>query len=657
MTRAATASTGKDGASPTGAGSDQRSMAGYRADIDGLRALAVLPIVAFHLKYSWIGGGYVGVDIFFVISGYLIGGGILRQIREGRYSIADFYFRRFRRIAPALVVTLIGTTVAAWFLLLPNAFKDYAKSLVATSLFGSNIWFWHTIDYFNADAETHPLLHTWSLAVEEQFYILFPLLMLFLRRSAMRTVHGVIIVLTLASLAASILLLKSQPAATFYLLHTRVWELLLGVIAVEIHSTLLGRSRVLQELLAWVGLALLGGSLFLLTPQTPFPGLAALPACLGTAMLLVAGAHGKPIPSRLLALQPLTFFGLISYSLYLWHWPVIVLMLQGLPLAELDQGEKLGAFALSVALAWGQWRFIERRWRAPSIPPRTIFLASGASAVLLCAVGGAIYLSRGVPSRFDPSVVKVAALLREGKSNDFRSGQCMVGPGYVFAQFDQRVCLRQDPARPNMLLLGDSHGAHLWSGLADRQPRLNVLQATVSSCKPMVRRDPAEAPVCADLMRFMFDRYLPGRPVPWVLLAGNWNAGDAAQVGETIDWLRARGFKVVLAGPVVRYRMDLPLLVAKGMVAGDPALAARFRRPDSGALDARYARLAARHGALYFSPYQALCGQGGDCRTLDDKGLPVQFDYGHLTRSGSGLVADSFPVAALLASGQTENRR
>jgi len=638
-------------AGTAGGGADQRSMAGYRADIDGLRALAVLPIVAFHLQYRWIGGGYVGVDIFFVISGYLIGGGILRQIREGRYSIADFYYRRFRRIAPALVVTLIGTTVAAWLLLLPNAFATYAKSLIATSLFGSNIWFWSTTDYFNAAAETHPLLHTWSLAVEEQFYILFPLLMLFLRRSAMRTVHGVIVAIALLSFALSVALLKSQPAATFYLLHTRVWELLLGVIAVEIHSALLGRSRLLQELLAWVGLALLGGSLFLLTPQTPFPGLAALPACLGTAMLLVAGAHGKPIPSRLLALQPLTFFGLISYSLYLWHWPVIVLMLQGVPLEGMTRWAKIGAFVLSVALAWGQWRFIERRWRAPSITPRTIFLASGLSAVLLCAVGGAILLDKGVPGRFKPETVRIAALLDDYKSNDFRMSRCFLKSGDSYAQFDHATCLRVDPKRVNMLLLGDSHGAHLWTGLVDRQPGLNILQATASGCKTLVDRLPGEEPRCALLMRDMFERYLPGNPVPWVLLAGNWNAGDEPRVARTLDWLRARGFKVVLAGPIVRYRLSMPLLAAIAMERGNPGFVDRFREEGVAALDARYARLAARHGALYFSQYQALCGQDGQCRTLDDTGLPVQFDYGHVTRAGSGILADAFPIRAVL-SGQ-----
>jgi peptidoglycan/LPS O-acetylase OafA/YrhL len=627
-------------------GTDQRASKNYRADIDGLRALAVLPIVAFHLRYHWMGGGYVGVDIFFVISGYLIGGSILQQIRAGRYSVSDFYFRRFRRIAPALVATLAAVTIAAWFILLPKAFVAYGKSLIATALFASNFWFWGTSDYFASKAETLPLLHTWSLAVEEQFYILFPLLMLGMRQMPARAVLGVIVLISLASLVASALLLHPDPTGTFYLLPTRIWELLLGVIAAGVQWQGLRAARWGQEIFSVIGVALIAGALFLYRPETPFPGLAAIPPCLGTAMLLVVGAHGRPIVSRLLSLQPLTFFGLISYSLYLWHWPVIVLMGEGLPMPWLTRWYRIGAFLLSVALAWLQWRLIERPWRSPSIRPRTIFTASAVSFALLCVVGGMVVASQGVTSRFKPEATRMAAVLDDHGTNDLREGRCFISSAYDFTDFNMAVCLRHDPAHTNVLLLGDSHAAHLWSGLTDRYPRLNVMQATASGCKALTDRGVDALPRCERLMRYIFDAYLPRHPGEWVILAGNWYAADEWKVGATLDWLRVHGFKVVLAGPIVRYQVSLPFVAALAEQRDDPKLLADFREGGQARLDADYARLAASHGALYFSPYGALCGTG-TCRIVDDQGVPVQFDYGHLTRQGSRIVAGLFPIAAV----------
>jgi len=612
-----------------------------------MRALAVLPIVAFHLGFYRLSGGYVGVDIFFVISGYLIGGIVLNQIHRKSWSVVDFYVRRFRRIVPALAFALFATTAVAWFVLLPNAFADYGKSLVATTLFSSNFYFWQTSSYFASASDAKPLLHTWSLAVEEQYYIVFPLLMLAIRRFGRSAMHLTIATVALASLIASAVLIRSDPTATFYLLPTRVWELLLGVLAVETHLRALDKRRT-REWVASAGLLLIAVPILLYKPDTPFPGLAAIPPCLGAAILLVAGAHGTSFVSRLLGLRPIVFFGLISYSLYLWHWPVIVLLKQGLPVTFLRLPLKIGAFVASTAVAWISWRLIERPWRNPSVRPRAILIGTFASGIVLCAVGGAIMIGQGVPARFATSTVRLASIQDDDSTNDFRTGTCFISSAYTFDDFEPSRCLRRDTGRINVALIGDSHAAHLWQGLSQRYPMLNVLQATASGCKPVIERDADAEPRCDSMMRFVFDRYLPQHPVGWVIIAGNWSANDASKVAATLEWLRAHKFRVVLAGPIVRYAAPLPQLLAIAEQRGDQELVARNREQHGLKLDAIFREIAAQHGADYFSLYGALCGSA-DCRVTDAQGLPIQFDYGHLTGRGSYIVAESFPISRMIS--------
>lgn len=628
-------------------GSDQRELRNYRPDIDGLRALAVLPIVAFHLGLQRFDGGYVGVDIFFVISGYLVGGPLLTQVGTRRYLVADFYFRRFRRIVPALAVCLIGTTLAVTLISLPAATADYGRSLVSTVLFASNFYFWSTDGYFTASSDAKPLLHTWSLAVEEQFYVLFPLVVLGLRRLGKAALPTGIAVLAAVSLAASVVLLPSSPSATFYLLPTRLWELLLGALVFACPPGLF-EDRRRREGACWFGLALILGTILLYRPETPFPGLAAIPPCLGTALLLAAGASRPSHVGKLLSLPPAVWFGLISYSLYLWHWPVIVLMKQALPAASLTLPMKVVASALSIGLAWLSWRFVERPWRNPAVRMKAVMGATLASGALIATLGVALMASGGFPQRYAGEVVRLAAIEDDPGTNDFfRGGTCFISSADRFEDFDPGVCLSEGSGRPNVLLMGDSHAAHLWSGLQRRFPDVNFHQATSSGCMPFVDRPSWAAPRCESMMQFLFDSHLPTRAGGWVILAGRWREHDAADVGKTIGWLRRHGLKVILVGPTVTYDLPLPRLVALAVHRGDPGLVDRFRDKDVARLDRAFGRVAALHGALYMSPYRALCRQGR-CRTQDDGGQPLQFDYGHLTAAGSLVVAGEFPRDAVL---------
>ena len=296
----------------------------YRPDIDGLRAIAVLAVLLYHVGGFGLTGGFGGVDVFFVISGYLITTIIQREIESGTFSLLNFYERRIRRIFPALVAVTVVATLVSAMLLLPEDFKEYGKSLLNLMAISSNYYFMRKTGYFDAAASEKPLLHTWSLAVEEQFYIVFPLLLLVLSRFGRRAVIAGLTALAFASFLASAATLENAPARAFFATPGRVWELLIGVLTAVMGPALI-TSRLHREALAALGLALIGYGYFFYTDATPFPGPAALAFCLGAAFIIYAGTSGgETLTARMLSSPLVASIGLISYSVYLWHWPLIV---------------------------------------------------------------------------------------------------------------------------------------------------------------------------------------------------------------------------------------------------------------------------------------------------------------------------------------------
>lgn len=330
----------------------------YRADIDGLRAVSVILVVLFHTN-GLVTGGYVGVDVFFVISGFLITSLVQQEILSGKFSLNNFWVRRIRRILPASVACILGTLCLCSFVMLPEDLVDAGNSAMASSVAMANVFFWRDGGYFAGPSDEKPFLHFWSLAVEEQFYLLYPMLLLGISKVKRLSVFHCLVFLCLISFALSVWGAFHRPSATFYLLPTRAWELLIGGVLATGRVIKIGRCA--QELTAAIGLLLILSSAILFTPQTPFPGATALLPCLGAICLIYASSDSQTVVGRVLSSKPFVFVGLISYSLYLWHWPVLALLRYCL----VDLNFLNGAIAtvVSVSLAILSWRFIEQPFR------------------------------------------------------------------------------------------------------------------------------------------------------------------------------------------------------------------------------------------------------------------------------------------------------
>jgi peptidoglycan/LPS O-acetylase OafA/YrhL len=457
----------------------------YRADIDGLRAVAVLPVVMFHAGIPPFSGGYVGVDIFFVISGFLITTIIADEISSDRFSVARFYERRIRRILPAFAVMVISTTLIATWLMLPKDLEMFGRSVWSSALFSSNISFWvESSDYFGVSSDLKPLLHTWSLSVEEQFYILFPLTLIAVHRfGAWRYASAICAAGFAVSLILSIYGVRYASMASYYLLPARAWELLMGsLLAFRVLPA--PRHRLQAEIEALAGLALIFISVFTYRPDTSFPGLMAIPPVLGAALIIHAGMAGSPSSAlRLLGVAPVRFVGVISYSLYLWHWPIIVFATYYY--IELTGGLKLSILCLSIVAATLSWRFVEQPFRKAGgvLPRRALFNASACALAALVAGGSYLALSAGLPSRVPPEIQIMAE-----KRTYFGPGrEC--GGAYAKRRTAESLCtLGSAGIAPDFLLIGDSHADALAASVfeAASAVRRSGYQLTDTGYRPLI---------------------------------------------------------------------------------------------------------------------------------------------------------------------------
>jgi peptidoglycan/LPS O-acetylase OafA/YrhL len=634
--------------------SNRHSGIKYRPDIDGLRAVAILSVLAFHLSPSGVSGGFVGVDVFFVISGYLISAIVFSEIASGRFSVVGFYERRVRRIFPALFAMLIVVTAVISLFLLPTELTDYARSVIAATTSSSNFYFWQHSGYFDSPT-SNPLLHTWSLAVEEQFYISFPIFLVVTRRFFSQWLKHAVVIFLFVSFAASVITLHYDATSAFYLPYSRAWELLIGtVISLGFFPKL--RSAASRNATTVLGIALIGYSVMRFTSQTPFPGVAAAIPCLGSALIIGAGESGSTLVGKILSWRPVVFIGLISYSFYLWHWPVIVLNGLGLSvnltgivpnkLAFLllsQTGNKVMELLISFVLAVLSWRFVERPFRGypRRLERRSLFALSGAVVALLLVSSGAIIHASGFPSRFPPRAVRVASFLAPpGASTLGQLGSCVITDKNESSVFDDSSCLQGDAGKGTYLLLGDSHAGSLWHGLKASLPGSNVELAGVWGCRPSVQ--PEGSPLCRRMSEYIFQRYLPSRPIEGLLLEARWYSKDLNRAGEVAEWAKTHGVTVVVFGPVAEYDAPLPRLLAYSIAWGKPDLARQHRLAYSPVMDSQMRDLAeSKWHVPYVSLYQATCERDHCIEYADEQNaVPLLNDTDHLSDDGSRILVD-----------------
>lgn len=663
----------------------------YRRDIDGLRAVAVLPVLLFHAHSGWFGGGFVGVDIFFVISGFLITSLLLKDLERGTFSIARFYDRRARRILPALGFMVLAVTVAACLTYPPAELVEYGRRLFAASIFAANFQFWSMSGYFGPRAEDIELLHVWSLAVEEQFYVFFPLFLWAANRwFRPRALPWLIGGCALLSFALSVYAVAAYPDAAFYLLPTRAWELFLGsMLALRVLPAPSFRGA---EAFSLGGLAMLLAAFFAYTNATPFPGLAAALPCLGAAFIIHAGQyHGETMVGRLLSTRAAVGVGLISYSLYLWHWPLLVM--PGLYLGrDLTTAETAAALAAAFLLAYLSWRFVEAPFRRPDKrPPWRALVIAVAVIAAMAAAGLALVATRGLPERVPAGVVAIEDSVSSSVSERelAERGNCVPGEA-------TRAC----PAGGiGVILWGDSHAEHHLAGISEVAKPLETRRWGMAGCPPLVDtsflivrdgksvapRDLRAAERCRTLNTEVLKAILARPDVRTVVLGGAWQfftegvepgtgegrfaalspegpftaeaSRNALRVGltRTVDALRARDIRVVLMGDVPANSRAPAQCATRAIMFGRDAASCAL--PSGEALDrlrysnALIAELAQRPGVYAFRPSDHLC-RGERCRIMLGDGM-VYSDSDHLTAAGAIWLAgfmDRAPFAVSDAS-------
>ncbi len=609
-----------------------------RTDIQGLRGIAVLAVVLFHVSHHALPGGFAGVDIFFVISGYLITQILLRDMESGAFRLRDFYQRRVRRLFPALFTVLAFTLVVGLFILPPKLLSELVYSQFFTTLFLSNFAFARLADYFDTTSNLKPLLHTWSLGVEEQFYLVFPLLLLLLRRFAGRFLWPILAGLAFLSLIAA--QMTTRPDAAFYLPTTRACELLIGALTLWMQARIT-LSEKTKRVLSLLGIGLLIASLIILSDRVPFPGLWALPPCLGAALLLISKDGWG---NKLISAPPLVWTGDISYSLYLWHWPLLVFM-------RIVLGEAwwiaLAVVIAAFILAAFSRRFIEQ----PFLEKRPSHLGWLTGGVMTLSIVSALLVfgARGLPQRFNANEQAAFAA-----TDDFSPDRkrCHIAQN---ARRDYRDTCVLGHA-PSVAVWGDSEGVELAKALADQGA--GVRQITASACPPSVGYTIAYNRACRAHNADMLLHLKSDPNIRTVILAVNYRRYDAensaAMMGglelSALD-LQAAGKQVVLLYPVPVYDFDPPSQVGLAMrlaksLGRNPSSVgmsrAQFDR-ENGQTIAALDDFARSHKLAVLRPSDVLCDTQR-CRVYDPASGVLYFNGQHLSMAGTKRLTSLMPL-------------
>jgi peptidoglycan/LPS O-acetylase OafA/YrhL len=619
----------------------------YRADIDGLRAVAVLSVIGFHAFPEWIKGGYVGVDVFFVISGYLISGILFGALEKGTFSIATFYSRRIRRIFAALILVLLFSWACGWFLLVSNNYKALGKEIAGGAGFVANLVAWRDAGYFANASETNPLLHLWSLGIEEQFYIAWPLIVYLTWKKKVNwlLVTGLILG---ASFAFDVMVVRTDAVASFYSPFSRFWELLVGCALA--YLTLHGQSIAtsFRDAASIAGLVLIATAILVLDKYSAFPGWWALLPTIGAFLVLAAGSQARP--NRLLLSNPaMKWIGLISYPLYLWHWPLLTFA-RILQFGAPSRYVRIGAVIASVLLAWLTYRFVESPIRTGGQAKQKVTALCMAMAAVF-ALGYFTYWSGGIEQRpidLDERARFVnyyAEMHRIGLKQsyhlecDFRDWRTARKRTAIDPQ-----CVRPGE-KGTWFLWGDSHAEALSHGLRSLLPDgFRMAQVTTASCKPSDHPRGARmaGDPCDDSNRYALEEIAKLKPD--IVFIAQLDKHTLTDWEEMADSIRAAGARrVMLLGPVPHWNFALPLIIAKDYWGIDHERISTGLDPTALETDSRMVEKYGHSEKIdYVSLVAQLCDARGCLATIPGK--PGNYnlmavDDGHLTPDASIFVA------------------
>lgn len=602
----------------------------YRPEVDGLRAIAVLSVVLCHAGLGAVSGGFAGVDVFFVISGFLITRILADDLAQGQFSLWRFYERRARRILPALLVMLLVTVPFALWLMVPFQIGEYAESVTGVGLFISNITFLMQSGYFANDAAMKPLLHTWSLAVEEQFYILYPLLLWLVWRAGPAVRIGVLAVLAVASLAASEYGWRAMADANFYLIPFRAWELLAGALAAFV---VMRRGEVANDLLALPGLAMILVPMVAFDETVPFPSLWTLIPVAGTAFVLTSGTAGS-VTARILGLRPMVAVGLISYSVYLWHQPLLAFARLA-SLEELSLQASVAIALLSLPIGWASWAFVERPFRGKSpLLSRRVLLAGSALALLAVVQLGRALPYMPVLSTLPEGIMTQTALdqLREDRFTAVLEGDCHQRGKQSAEEIVQNpLCLGRaaDGTKATVALYGDSHAADTAGAI--RLAGGQIAQVTGATC-PLLPGN-TRKPLCDTLMTGLIDR-AKAEGIHKIILANLYTSDetDPERMRQIVAFWRQHFDTVYLVSPTpVFARFDEMMLrqPKKELAKIAPIYEAeeRFGKAVAG-LD--------QDGVVILDGPAYFCGDRPGCTPVVDG--PLLVDRGHMSVEGMKIL-------------------
>ena len=649
----------------------------YRPDIDGLRAVAVIPVVLFHSKISLSGvglfpGGFVGVDIFFVISGYLISNILLNDIRRDQFSILTFYERRIRRIFPALFAVLLVSVLAAAVILLPQELNDFGKSLFWATFFGSNYYFMFDTGYFAATAETKPLLHMWSLAVEEQFYIVFPVCLYLASRFFRDRIGIVTVALLLLSLIYSIFLVDTDPGTAFFSTPARAWELMLGAM-LAIFPRKGPMDQRLAQVLGAAGLGFIAYSILFYSEAMRFPGAAALLPCVGAALILYTGQSNVTQVSRLLSTNAFRYPGLISYSLYLWHWPVLVFyrMYAITPLTPVETALLMVAMT---AAAWASWKYVEAPFRTRELAAqRGSLFAFGGGVMLAGAAFGAIFaLADGLPGRFPDQVAQIEAAKDDRPK--LGTGEIIIPAEAGKAGFTTIFIPigAVNAGKTTFAVWGDSHAEVISPGIsaAAEQAGARGVLLCRGGCPPLlgverlVKGDEGCADAATAAMAYLkahpeirqvflhsvWARYPAGEPFKKTMGESDYIKDPDTQTlsleenkrvfrrafEHTLAELASPGRQIVIIGAIPEVQFDVPKTAARALILDrDVELRLRVREyaDRQVSVNAVFAENKDRYALTLVRPQDEMCD--GDYCEVIESGVPIYLDDDHITRTYS----------------------